>query len=103
MVDWQRRGPQLFAEQPLTVKFGELVEPNQWQPHWDNDAVLVVALPLTKCKRALKGAFVKLLDCRHKGKKSGRPSMAAQKDMSTACYSLELNYTISGLRTAGCL
>lgn len=94
------RGPQLFAEQPLTVKFGELASPDEWQPHWDNDAVLVVAVPLTISKRALKGAFANLLDRRHKGKKSGRPSMAALKDVSTAHYRLEHNYTISGLLTA---
>ena len=51
-------------------------------------------------KRALKGSFAKLLDSRHTGNKSGRPSLAKLKTVSTARYKLEHNYTISGLMTA---
>jgi hypothetical protein len=94
------RGVRLFAEQPLSVKFGELAAHSDWQPHWDNSAVMVVAVPLSMSKRALKGAFAKLLDSRHTGNKSGRPSMAKLKEVSTARYKLEHNYTISGLMTA---
>lgn len=95
-----QRGAELFAEQPLTVKFGELAGASDWQPHWDKETVLVVAVPLTMSKRALKGAFAKLLDSRHTGNKSGRPSMAKLKEVSTARYKLEHNYTVSGLLTA---
>ena len=95
-----QRGAELFAEQPLTVKFGELAAASDWQPHWDKETVLVVAVPLTMSKRALKGAFAKLLDSRHTGNKSGRPSMAKLKEVSTARYKLEHNYTVSGLLTA---
>lgn len=95
-----QRGATLFAEQPLTVKFGELKQAAEWQPHWDSEAVMVVAVPLSMSKRALKGAFARLLDSRHTGNKSGRPSMAKLKEVSTARYKLEHNYTISGLMTA---
>lgn len=95
-----QRGAELFAEQPLTVKFGELATAADWQPHWDKETVLVVAVPLSMSKRALKGAFAKLLDSRHTGNKSGRPSMAKLKEVSTARYKLEHNYTVSGLLTA---
>lgn len=61
---------------------------------------MVVAVPLSMSKRALKGAFAKLLDSRHMGNKSGRPSLAKLKEVSTARYKLEHNYTISGLMTA---
>lgn len=95
-----QRGAELFAEQPLTVKFGELATAADWLPYWDKETVLVVAVPLTMSKRALKGAFAKLLDSRHTGNKSGRPSMAKLKEVSTARYKLENNYTVSGLLTA---
>ena len=95
-----QRGAELFAEQPLAVKFGELATAADWQPHWDKETVLVVAVPLSMSKRAIKGAFAKLLDSRHAGNKSGRPSMAKLKEVSTARYKLEHNYTISGLLTA---
>jgi hypothetical protein len=94
------RGVALFAEQPLTVKFGELADANEWQPHWDSETVLVVAVPLTMSKRSLKGAFSKLLDSRHTGNKTGRPSLAKLKEVSTAKYKLERNYTIANLQTA---
>ena len=95
-----QRGAELFAEQPLTVTFGELAAAADWQPHWDKETVVVVAVPLTMSKRALKGAFAKLLDSRHSGNKSGRPSMAKLKEVSTARYKLEHNYTVSRLMTA---
>ena len=41
-----QRGATLFAEQPLTVKFGELRQADEWQPHWDSEAVMVVAVPM---------------------------------------------------------
>jgi hypothetical protein len=94
------RGVNLFAEQPLSVKFGELNNATDWQPQWNKEAVMVVAVPLTMSKRALKGAFAKLLDSRHTGNKSGRPSLAKLKEVSTARYKLEHNYTVSGLLTA---
>ena len=95
-----QRGAELFAEQPLSVKFGELDNAADWQPQWNKERVMVVAVPLTMSKRALKGAFAKLLDSRHTGNKSGRPSLAKLKEVSTARYKLEHNYTISGLLTA---
>jgi hypothetical protein len=94
-----QRGATLFAEQPLTVKFGELKQADEWQPHWDSEAVMVIAVPLSMSKRSLKGAFARLLDNRHIGSKSGRPSLAKLKTVSTARYKLEHNYTISGLLT----
>lgn len=95
-----QRGPTLFGEQPLSVKFGELATTQDWQAHWDKEAVMVLAVPLAMSKRSLKGAFAKLLDSRHTGNKSGRPSMAKLKAVSTAKYKIERNYTISGLVTA---
>jgi hypothetical protein len=96
----EQRGAELFAEQPLTVKFGELDSTTDWQPHWDKERVMVVAVPLSMSKRASKGAFARLLDTRHTGNKSGRPSLSKLKEVSTAKYSIEHNYTISGLMTA---
>lgn len=93
----QDKGVWLFAEEPLAVNFAELDKPTDWQPHWDKQNVIVVAVPLTMSKRSLKGAFAKLLDRRHTGNKTGRPSMAKLKTTSTARYKLEHNYTISGL------
>lgn len=94
------RGVRLFAEQPLAVKFGELDSAADWQSHWDKQAVMVVAVPLSMSKRRLKGEFAKLLAARHSGNKSGRPAMAKLKEASTARYKLEHNYTVSGLLTA---
>ena len=94
------RGVNLFSEQPLSVKFGELDTAADWQPHWHKERVMVLAVPLSMSKRALKGAFAKLLDSRHTGNKSGRPSLAKLKAVSTARYKLEHNYTVSGLLTA---
>lgn len=96
----KKRGEKLFAEQPLTVKFGELAAAKEWQKHWGADDVMVVAVPLTMSKRSLKGEFAKLLDSRHTGNKAGRPSLAKLKDVSTAKYKLERNYTIRHLQTA---
>lgn len=93
------RGAWLFAEQPLSIKFGELASAADWQPHWTRDSVMVVAVPLAMSKRKLKGEFARLLNARHSGKKSGRPAMAALRDISTARYRLERNYTIGGLAT----
>jgi hypothetical protein len=93
------RGVRLFAEQPLAVKFSELASAADWQPQWHKDQVMVVAVPLNVSKRRLKGAFAALLDHRHTGHKSGRPSLAQLKDTSTARYKLERNYTIASLRT----
>lgn len=94
------RGAYLFAEQPLAVRFGELESAADWQSHWKSEDVLVVAVPLNVSKRRLKGEFAKLLDSRHSGNKSGRPSMAKLQAQSTARYQLEKNYTIRGLSTA---
>jgi hypothetical protein len=94
------RGVRLFAEQPLAVKFGELSTRDEWQAHWTADSVMVVAVPLAVSKRRLKGAFSALLEQRHSGHKSGRPSLAAMKGTSTALFKLERNYTISHLQTA---
>jgi len=37
---------------------------------------MVVAVPLSMSKQALKGAFAQLLDNRHTASKSGRPLLA---------------------------
>jgi hypothetical protein len=94
------RGVRLFAEQPLSVNFVELESAAEWQTNWSKDTVMVLAVPLAVSKRRLKGVFAKLLDIRHTGHKSGRPSMAKLKDVSTARYKLEKNYTISNLMMA---
>lgn len=94
------RGVRLFAEQPLTAKFGELTKVSEWEKNWRSDQVMVVAVPLAMSKRSIKSAFNKLLEDRHTGNKSGRPSMAKLKTVSTALYTLDHNYTISSLMTA---
>jgi hypothetical protein len=94
------RGVNLFAEQPLAVKFGELASAADWAPHWDSESVMVVAVPLTMSKRALKGAFAALLDKRHKGHTAGRPSMSKKAVGSTARYKLSAELSIHHLKTA---
>ena len=89
------RGVQLFAEQPLAIKFAELASPADWQPEWGAADVMVVAVPLGPSKRYLRGAFAKLLDKRHTGRK-GRPAIS--KQASTARYRLARNYTIANLQ-----
>ena len=90
------RGVRLFAEAPLTVKFGELAERDTWGANWHSNDVMVLAVPLRISKRSLKGMFAKILNQRHVGKQ-GRPAVA---DMpSTARYVLSHNYTISNLQT----
>jgi hypothetical protein len=90
------RGVRLFAEQPLTIQFGELTSPADWKPEWTPTDVMVVAVPLGPSKRYLRGMFAKLLDKRHTGRK-GRPAIS--KQASTARYRLARNYTIANLRT----
>jgi hypothetical protein len=93
------RGVELFAEKPLEMRLTELESPNEWAAEWSSDQVMVVAVPLNISKRRLKGAFNRLLDSRHSGNKSGRPTLAKIKDSSTARYALERNYTISSFIT----
>lgn len=90
------RGVRLFGEQPLSVKFCELHAPVDWQPHWSNSDVLVLAVPLRMSKRKLKGLFAKVLDARHTGKQ-GRQNISLQE--SSARYRLARNYTIRNLQT----
>jgi hypothetical protein len=89
------RGVELFADKPLTVRFGELATADEWNPSWNDEGVLLVAVPLQMSKRSLKGAFAKLLDARHTGKQ-GRP--AVDNTHTTAQYKLHQNYTIPSLR-----
>ena len=94
-----QRGAELFAEQPLSIRFGELVSRQDWQPNWSSEDVIVLAVPLTMSKRSLKGAFNDLLQRRHTGNKSGRTSRTELKESSTARFQLERNYTIQSLQT----
>lgn len=93
------RGVALFAEQPLSLRLTELESPTNWSAEWTSEQVMVVAVPLNMAKRRLKGAFNRLLDSRHTGNRSGRPAMSKLKDISTARYALERNYTINNLMT----
>jgi hypothetical protein len=93
------RGVELFAEQPLAVRLSELHSAAEWAKDWTAEAVMVVVVPLNVSKRSIKGAFNKLLEARHSGSKSGRPSLSKLKERSTARYVIENNYTISGLAT----
>ena len=93
------RGVELFAEQPLAVRLSELHSAAEWKKDWTAEKVLVVVVPLNVSKRGIKGAFNKLLEARHSGSKSGRPSLSKLKEHSTARYVIENNYTISSLST----
>ena len=89
-----QRGVILFAEQKLEARFGELVSPDQWNPAWTEDDVMIVAVPLRESNRRLKGKFAKLLDSRlHRTR--GRPALA--KVTQTARYPLARNYTVQNL------
>jgi hypothetical protein len=92
-----KRGVQLFGEQPLSIQFMEITSPNQWQDKWTAEKVMVVAFPLAKSKRKLMGHIKWLLDKRHPGR-MGRPSLAELE--STARYRLARNYTIPNLQTS---
>lgn len=92
-----KHGAALFGEQPLSIQFMEVTSPEQWQPAWTSDKVLVVAFPLAKSKRKLMGHIKWLLDKRHPGKQ-GRPALAELD--STAKYRLSRNYTIANLQTS---
>lgn len=92
-----QRGPSLFAEQRLEAKFGELTSPEQWNPSWSTEEVMIVAVPLRVSNRRLKGEFAKLLDSRLK-RSRGRPALA--KVAQTARYPLSRNYTVQNLERA---
>ena len=89
-----QRGANLFAEQNLEARFGELVTPDQWNPAWSAEDVMVVAVPLRESNRRLKGKFAKLLDSRLQ-RTRGRPALA--KVTQTARYPLARNYTVQNL------
>lgn len=89
-----QRGAHLFAEQQLEARFGELTEPNQWNPAWTARDVMIVAVPLRESNRRLKGKFAELLDSRLQ-RSRGRPALA--KVTQTARYPLARNYTVQNL------
>ena len=91
------RGPKLFGEQPLTIKFGELNSAADFAAEWRKEQVAVVAFPLDKSKRQLMSDIKRLLDQRHVGRQ-GRPALAELQ--STARYTLSRNYTIPNLQTS---
>jgi hypothetical protein len=93
----EQRGGTLFGEQPLSIQFMELTSPEQWQPSWTSEKVMVVAFPLAKSKSKLMGHIKWLLDKRHPGRQ-GRPALAELE--STAKYRLSRNYTIANLQTS---
>ena len=89
-----QRGVHLFAEQKLEARFGELVTPDQWNPAWTTEDVMIVAVPLRESNRRLKGKFAKLLDSRLQ-RSRGRPALATVTQ--TARYPLARNYTVQSL------
>ncbi len=89
-----QRGANLFAEQNLEARFEELVSPQQWNPQWTSEDVMVVIVPLRESNRRLKGKFAKLLDSRLQ-RSRGRPALA--KVTQTARYPLARNYTVQNL------
>ena len=89
-----QRGANLFAEQNLEARFEELVSPQQWNPQWKSEDVMIVAVPLRESNRRLKGKFAKLLDSRLQ-RSRGRPALAEIKQ--TARYPLARNYTSQNL------
>jgi hypothetical protein len=91
------RGPKLFGEQPLKIKFGELNSAADFAAEWRKEQVAVVAFPLDKSKRQLMSDIKRLLDQRHPGRQ-GRPALADLA--STARYRISRNYTIANLQTA---
>ena len=90
----EQRGVHLFAEQKLEVRFGELVTPDQWNPAWSAEDVMIVAVPLRESNRRLKGKFATLLDSRLQ-RSRGRPALATVTQ--TARYPLARNYTVQNL------
>ena len=93
---WTQRGYRLFSEQPKPVKLKELASPAEWDPAWQAETVMVVAVPLDLSKRYLQGFFAKLLKERHKGQR-GRKALS-DSDASTARYPLERNVSVHTLR-----
>lgn len=93
----EQRGARLFGERELDVKFSELTSPEQWQPSWTKEQVMIVAVPLRESNRSLKGRFASLLDSRLE-RRRGRPSMSTVT--STAQYKLARNYDTRHLEMA---
>ncbi len=91
------RGPKLFGEQPLKIKFGELDSAADFSDEWRKEQVAVVAFPLDKSKRQLMSDIKRLLDQRHAGRQ-GRLALAELQ--STARFRLSRNYTIPNLQTS---
>lgn len=89
-----QRGVHLFAEQKLEVRLGELASPDEWDPAWTAEDVMIVAVPLRESNRGLRGKFAKLLDSRLQ-RSRGRPALAQIKQ--TARYPLARNYTSQNL------
>jgi hypothetical protein len=56
-----RRGSVLFAEKPLPLNLKELKDSSEWNADWTEDAVMVVAVPLSLSKRHLQSKFAQLL------------------------------------------
>ena len=92
-----QRGALLFAEQKLEARLSELTSPDQWDPSWSSEDVMIVAVPLRESNRRLKGKFAKLLDSRLQ-RSRGRPALA--KVTQTARYPLARNYTVQNLERA---
>jgi hypothetical protein len=94
---WTENGFRLFAEKPLPVKLAELKDATEWDPAWNSDGVMVVAVPLNISKRDIQKVFTQLLKKRHLGK-PGRKALS-DSDASTARYPLHRNFSINTLRT----
>jgi hypothetical protein len=90
------RGAKLFGEPVLPVTLKELRSPEEWQPEWSKDQLMVVAVPLAVSKRRLAGYFAKLLKKRHKGER-GRKSLR-DPSTSAAKYPLERNVSVQTLK-----
>ena len=91
------RGPKLFGEKGLQVRFGPLQSPADWHPSWTPDKAIVLAIPLSMNKRKIQSSIRLLLD----SKIESRRGRKALKDAeSTASYPLARNYSARNLGKA---
>ena len=88
------RGGELFAEPAAETVFSELTyEQTQQLNEWNDEAVMVVLVPLTQSKRHIAKRFNTLLKKRHSGERGQR-----LLSRSVALYPLATQFKIESLR-----
>lgn len=97
--DWWEtgnRGAYLFAELPEPDVVAEIKQPSEWVQDWNARSTMVVMVPLSWSKRAIKKAFARLLTKRLTRARGRAPLRG--KASSSARYPLAQNFMIYSLK-----